>query len=871
MSDTQSQYRYTTRSVHNLGAVVLLALVVASSALAQKQNPAADSPVDRNAVAVGSIPASVVRHQAKFVQTLAPEQPMRITLVLLSPKRAELQRLAADITNPKSPHYRAFLTFDQWKREFAPQDDDVAAVANWATGVGLKEVYRLPTNLGVIVQGSVAAVQNALHVQLSEYILNGHRFFGNNQRPTLPSDIAGRVDTVLGLSSFAQVGRKVVDVPAPRAPKGGPFVTRAHWQGDAANPPKVGSQSPVRERPRNTITGPLGGNILEPPDLWSSQAYDYNALSRLSHCCNPTNISQGSPKESSIAIVDIDQAQLSDYKTFFSTYGLAFNVTEIQFDGSACCNLETTTDIEWAGAMSNSFGSWQQTSHLFVYEGSGQTLDTFFSMFNSAFYDDAARILSASGGSYEDDYDGIGGPPISAFVDTTNAMIAVGWTLVAATGDNGAFQDGSNLSVSYPASDPNVIAAGGTTLSLGSAGTGFGFKGETAWTGNGGGSGGGGGGCSNTFFAPWWSSAFAYCPGGRRSLPDVSLNAGSPQAVFHLGQWTSGVGTSLVAPELAGFFAQAASYLMFIDPGQTSCHNTPYSGWCVPIGNPAPMFYLGGTRPFYDVNDGSCNGGGPGPGFCTKPGYDLATGVGSANMLQLAWSLSRYLSSPTEDFAPNVAFSGPGTNTWYSTDQTVNFTITGGTMGIAGYTAQWDNDPGDPVHSTPGSGDPFWDGPAVPFGTSGTLSLAAAGPGCHTAFVRAWNNLGTVSVSPPYGPICFGAPPSCTESLSCLVHDDNPPEYTVQCAHPESFFEKFQDGTQVPLGTSTSVTGETDLYNDAVLACDPGTNNCAGFSISVTQAQWCHSPGPPPPPKPPNCKACIAAGGRCTPKGCVIQ
>ena len=68
----------------------------------------------------------------------------------------------------------------------------------------------------------------------------------------------------------------------------------------------------------------------------------------------------------------------------------------------------------------------------------------------------------------------------------------------------------------------------------------------------------------------------------------------------------------------------------------------------------------------------------------------------SANMLQLAWSINRWLHGP-DDFRPNVTFQGPPTNAWYGTDQTVTFTIRGGTMGIAGYTARWDNDPGDPI------------------------------------------------------------------------------------------------------------------------------------------------------------------------------
>lgn len=59
---------------------------------------------------------------------------------------------------------------------------------------------------------------------------------------------------------------------------------------------------------------------------------------------------------------------------------------------------------------------------------------------------------------------------------------------------------------------------------------------------------------------------------------------------------------------------------------------------------------------------------------------------------------------------------------------------------------------------TPGSGDSFYDGPATK-GIAGTLRLAAAGTGCHTADVRSWDNAGFSSNDQPFGPICFDNKP----------------------------------------------------------------------------------------------------------------
>lgn len=417
-----------------------------------------------------------------------------------------------------------------------------------------------------------------------------------------------------------------------------------------------------------------------------------------------------------------------------------------------------------------------------------------------------------------------------------------------------AYDDCQNLSVEYPASDPNIVAVGGTTLTMNVGGGNVTFGREVSWTGNGCGgtsypgsnNGGGGGGCSNTFLAPWWqSTAITGCVDSdgtrRRGLPDISLNAGPPngafpspsgQAVYYTGQggtWLSAGGTSIAAPEVAGFFAQVNAYLGYIGSTGDLCgpsHDTP----CAPMGNPAPAMWFGAPNalaphdPYYDVTVG-CNGGSGGTGFCASAGWDRATGWGSANMLQLAWVIMNF----DDDFGvgrPAISFSGPATGTWYNTDQTVTFNVSG-TTGIAGYTAQWDKDPGDPYsHATPGSGDPFWDGPKAVNGTSGSFSLAAAGLGCHTAYVRAWNNLGNNGFS-SYGPLCFdNVPPQVTcasadgqwhandVSISCSASDP-----LSGLANPAD--ASFTLSTSVPSGTETA-----NAFTGSRQVCDIA-GNCA--------------------------------------------
>ena len=342
-------------------------------------------------------------------------------------------------------------------------------------------------------------------------------------------------------------------------------------------------------------------------------------------------------------------------------------------------------------------------------------------------------------------------------------MTGLGWTLVAASGDRGAFDDCADLSVSYPASDPNVVGAGGTDLSLSSGPV---YNSEVAWSGGPDGcssnDGGSGGGCSSMFAAPSFQSNQP-CGPSSRGVPDISLNADwyhAPQNFYFGGSLSGNGGTSIVAPELAGFFAQEDSYLLGVGD---VCGSTTSPTACGPIGNANYPIYAAGSssfphNPYYDITSG-CNSNDIGTGYCAGTGYDLVTGWGSANMLQLAWAFNWHILP--DDGRPTVAYSGPTPGVWYNTDQTVGISVadTGGgapASGVAGFSDAWNVDPGDPSSEpTPGAGNSFYSGPEFPNATAGSLDLAAEGQGCNTVNVESWDNMGLQSGDVTDGPLCY--------------------------------------------------------------------------------------------------------------------
>lgn len=192
----------------------------------------------------------------------------------------------------------------------------------------------------------------------------------------------------------------------------------------------------------------------------------------------------------------------------------------------------------------------------------------------------------------------------AAFADA----VQLGIVVTAAAGDNGSTNgqtDGKDH-CDFPASSPNVIACGGTSLQA-SNGT---ISSETVWN-SGGGSGATGGGVSDAFAQPSWQDNVGV-PSSGRGVPDVSGNA-DPQTGYQvLVDGTSTVigGTSAVSPlwaALAARLAQATGGLL------TGFVQSLYAG------------ATAGTSPsgFLDVTTGD-NGS-----FSAGPGWDACTGLGS--------------------------------------------------------------------------------------------------------------------------------------------------------------------------------------------------------------------------------------------------
>lgn len=198
---------------------------------------------------------------------------------------------------------------------------------------------------------------------------------------------------------------------------------------------------------------------------------------------------------------------------------------------------------------------------------------------------------------------------------------------------------------SWPSSDPLVTSVGGTQLHLDADGNRT--APDNAWNDTAllGGPAAGGGGLSAVFSRPSYQNSVGSTVDGRRGTPDVSMsaavNGGANVYWSFQGQGTPGWhivgGTSEASPLFSGVVAvadQAAGRdLGLINPTLYAGGDGQRSGLLdVAAGNTTVAFTNPATDPY------------PGPhtvlGYTGVPGYDLATGLGTANGAKLVSELA---------------------------------------------------------------------------------------------------------------------------------------------------------------------------------------------------------------------------------------
>jgi subtilase family serine protease len=249
--------------------------------------------------------------------------------------------------------------------------------------------------------------------------------------------------------------------------------------------------------------------------------------------------------------------------------------------------LEISLDVETAHEIC-------QNCKIVLVEASSSTYGNLATAVNEAARLGATEISNSYGGSEfagESSYDGY--------------YAQKGIAVMASSGDGG-------YGAEYPAASPDVVAVGGTTLTL----NGSSWAGESAWS-------DGGSGCSTYEPVQTWQSGLSDWKstgcGTKRATADVAADAdpNTGAAVYDstpydgMSGWFQVGGTSLASPLIAGVFALAGGIA-----------KTQYG--------PQVPYAQATASNLHDVTSGS--NGNCGTIMCNAaPGYDGPTGLGTPN------------------------------------------------------------------------------------------------------------------------------------------------------------------------------------------------------------------------------------------------
>lgn len=568
----------------------------------------------------GSVPAG-----ARALGPVAGSQQVGLEVVLAPANPGAVSSLLAGLYNPRSPDYRQWLGRGAFLARFGPPAGELGAVKAWLASAGATVTGVAGFAVSVVLPAD--RVGSSLGAPLESYRLaSGRAGFRALAAPLVPADLAADVEGILGLDTLAEA-----------APAGLASAPAKHRDLGAAQPADAQAVC-------------AGAENLADEGYWTfPQLAGYYGIASLA--------SGGQDGHGqTVGVYELSPHSASDVTAYESCFGLANPVSTVQVDGGGTASPDGTAE---ADIDIEQVASQAPDASIISYEGPN-TAQGAYDLWAGIVGADAAQVVSSSWGVCEPDADAAG--EIPAFTTLLEQAASQGQTIVVAAGDGGSegcYQgDGSTAEqVGYPASDPWVTAAGGTSL--------LGPGDEVAWNwcqddestscaSSYGGQAAGGGGMSRFEPRPAYQPSILYWPSAQpcgtycREVPDISANAGVGMVADVAGSWAAYAGTSLAAPLLAGLVADK----------NDGCTTT--------TGLWTPALYALAAQGVYgsaltDITSGNTDmTGSNGGAYSATAGYDAATGLGSPRAQGLSCPDITAVSPAADPAGTEVTIAGLG-------------------------------------------------------------------------------------------------------------------------------------------------------------------------------------------------------------------
>jgi hypothetical protein len=132
-------------------------------------------------------------------------QPLDRMLLLLQrapEQEAVLRQLLDDQITLNSPKHHVWLTPGQFGAQFGPTDADLQATTSWLTAKGFHAIQVGPGRTAIQFSGTAGQVRDAFHTEIHRYMVNGAQRFANSSDPQIPAALAPVIAGVVSLHNF---------------------------------------------------------------------------------------------------------------------------------------------------------------------------------------------------------------------------------------------------------------------------------------------------------------------------------------------------------------------------------------------------------------------------------------------------------------------------------------------------------------------------------------------------------------------------------------------------------------------------------------------------------------------------------------------
>ena len=136
------------------------------------------------------------------VSNATPMKRMQLLLQRSPDQQAALQQLMAEQMSKESPNFHKWLTPDEFGRRFGPADADVQAVTGWLASQGFSGIRVSRGKTVIEFSGNVGQVRNAFRTDIHKFVVNGENRQSNVSDPQIPAALTPVVAGIVSLHNF---------------------------------------------------------------------------------------------------------------------------------------------------------------------------------------------------------------------------------------------------------------------------------------------------------------------------------------------------------------------------------------------------------------------------------------------------------------------------------------------------------------------------------------------------------------------------------------------------------------------------------------------------------------------------------------------